>query len=226
MIRRMGLRAAALVAALTLAACASDNRPPGIGATLAKTFGGVVLGRGGDGASPASMTAADIATLDGPAVRVLVNATGQSLIMRGVARNDRRVTYETPDGGRSVVLMDGILVATRGFGADLMGTRVGALPAILARGGASPTAYTRSYETLSGSDAIRVFEVPCAAVREGRETVEVGGRTVDAVKITEGCQAGGGSTLLNYYWLSGGRVVKSSQFVADGLGFIEIETLR
>jgi hypothetical protein len=74
-----------------------------------------------------------IAATSEPLLFVELTETGQQVIMALTGRNGDVVTWSTADG-QSISLQGGVLVATRGFGFDLMSAEVAGTVAALAGG--------------------------------------------------------------------------------------------
>ncbi len=208
-----------VVAALAvLSACGPLNEN-----SAAKGFLGVVKARLGGAAAtgpaqpPLSRAQADA----NPGAFLLVTAYGgnsvASLVMGGT--NGNRVTWLSADNV-TVTLENGIIVATRGFPRDLIAAQVTGIREALAAGGGNGS---RVHETLDGLDQISTELLQCSIVLDGAENVEILGKVTPTRKFTESCR---GETLAfsNTYWLStGGAIIKSSQAVSPGTGFLQLE---
>lgn len=139
-----------------------------------------------------------------------------------VRRNTGAVTTLTPldvDGavvtwrsnsGAQLITRDGMLIATRGFGADLMSADA-PNAATLARG---KSGYSRSYHWLDGNDTPVRQSYSCTAVVE------------TARHVVETCE-GDSRQFKNKFWFSAaGQVVKSQQFVSETAGYFEITAMN
>lgn len=197
-----------LMLALSLAACGTEQ---GRTALVGTALSGLIPGRD---AAPAGPTAEQIKARVTPAVRArfgnvplkvaTLEEQGLSSILFRRAVNGGVETYFTPDG-TSVALQEGLLVATRGLGYDLMSADVGAVREGLLTGRQS----VRVHRYLDGEDRlfIRSFVCDYAGGREVRETCYS-----EDLKIT------------NSYQLDGaGRVISSRQWIGPEQGFITIQ---
>jgi hypothetical protein len=79
------------------------------------------------------------------------------------ARNGPVMTLGS-DAQSTISLHGPVLVATRGFGADLMSVDPGALPALLAA--RRPGSYARALRYLDGTDQTHSFPVDCTLARD------------------------------------------------------------
>lgn len=126
------------------------------------------------------------------------------------------VTWKSNTGGQ-LVTQDGVLIATRGLGADLMSAEAPGVAALL--GGAS--GYARSYHMLDGNDTPVRLTFTCTA-----STGPAQGVAGAARHVVEKCQGDAGR-ITNEYWISSARqVVKSKEFVSQMAGYFEIVALK
>jgi hypothetical protein len=138
-----------------------------------------------------------------------------------LSRNGRKVTWLTTSG-ESITLDNGLLVATRGLGDDLMGANVsGSLRAIRAGGGEA----LREASCLGSEDQIirRVFT--CKVTRRGKDVVKLYGKERPATAFIESC-TGEGITFENQYWIGAeGEVWQARQWVSPQIGYIDSQRL-
>lgn len=119
---------------------------------------------------------------------------------------------------QSIALQDGLLVATRGFGADLMSAKVPTL-AQVRRGTGT---FQRDYYHLDGADQNRHLSYDCTFSLAGAETVEVYGAPYPTRKVTESC-VGPDRSFINIYWFDAdGRLRQSVQHATPRLPLIQI----
>lgn len=139
------------------------------------------------------------------------------------SRNDGVATYVN-DQGASVSLRDGMLVATRGFSADIMSADATGSAQALASG-APGTFYPRFQTTLDGESAVQYQTQQCEMAEWMIETITISDRVHDTVRLTERCFLPD-TAEINTYWLDSSRtVLKSRQWMGPRLGHMTIEQL-
>jgi hypothetical protein len=115
--------------------------------------------------------------------------------------------YET------VSLRDGMLVASRGFGADLMSSAGPSAAQIAAGRGTT----RRSQYYLDGADQSRRFDYTCTLSTLGSETITVLAKAYSARKIAEVC-SGPYDGFTNEYWFDQSQNIRQSrQMIAPGV---------
>jgi hypothetical protein len=223
-LRRAVYVSAVLIAALLLAGCGSEKSEPSpMGAaigTIAKATVGRVLPRGkaeAKAATPKPVTRADIEKFGIPILRAVIPARGADALLTQTDTKGGVVTWATTDGA-SFTLRNGVLIQTRGLGPDLMSSQAPSPGQILATGGS----HERIYFFLGEDDQPTRRTYTCTTKAEGRETIEIFGRSHSVTKVTEECARPQGS-ISNTYWFEGSTIRKSRQLASGGLGFIEFE---
>ena len=153
----------------------------------------------------AALTPAARASLGNRPLKIAVlERRNQASVLIENTRNRDVVTYLTPDGV-SVSLRQGVLVATRGLGFDLMTADVDAvLPAL--RGGGQGVVRVHRY--LDGEEQVVIRSFICDYT--GRGTV------------TETCHSDG-FKITNSYQLGGGGIIASRQWVSPEQGYLRLE---
>ena len=111
--------------------------------------------------------------------------------------------YET------VALRQGLLVATRGFGPDLMSSTGPSVAQISAGHGTT----NRRYFYLDGGDQPHEFDYTCTLATAGAESVTVLGKPFATRKISESCVGPQGS-FVNQYWFDHGTNLRQSRQMA------------
>lgn len=186
----------AIVALLCLAGCASI---PG-----AAQFAGSLSGQ-----TPARPAA----TLppDAPEITVLMQQRGVKFRMFLIETDGAHQVWAAEDGAQ-ITLTDGVLTATRGFGADLMSAEAPSWAALTDR----QSNHARLQYVLSGEGQTRRIAFDCS-VTSGEGSGVAAGR-----KLVETCSSEIGTTR-NEYWLGpDNHLLKSREWVSPGLGYIEI----
>lgn len=205
--------ALALVAAL--GACGSDKAGSGtyraVKGLLAASVG---LGKAGGAPAPA-LSRADLQKV-GAAVTV-VELQGLTMYMVPAGTN-RDVTTWTSAEDRTVALRDGLMIATRGFGPDIMQAAAPSVGQLAAGHGT----VQRSYFYLDGADQTRRFDYTCTLAAAGSETITVFGRQHNTRHVTETCRSAA-VEFTNHYWFEGGNFIrKSKQLLVPEWGYATI----
>ena len=140
---------------------------------------------------------------------------------RIIADNGADETWRT-QAGYTASFRDGMLVATRGLGDDLMAAEAGQVRAALRAGGGTAR---RVAEFLSDQDQIESMTFDCVIVAAGSETVDLGLRQVPSRKFDETC-SNPRLVFTNIYWLdSAVGIVQSRQFVSPTVAYLRSNRL-
>lgn len=117
---------------------------------------------------------------------------------------------------------DGLLVATRGLGNDLMASDTGQVRAVLAQGGGHAQ---RAVDFLDDYDQIETVRFECEIVAQGREVVDLGLRQPELAKYEEECSSPK-LVFTNVYWLDdAGAILQSRQFVSQTVAYLRSNRL-
>ena len=203
----------ALLANLALSGCGSDNDARDFatqGVLLSAAFNGVKDSSATGSANPAAISALRAALeADRQPIYFVVNPElGYSNLMAPYGQNGDVQTWSSTRY-ETVSLRQGMLVATRGFGADLMTATGPAITQIASAGGEA----NRRYFYLDGSDTTREFDYTCKLAPAGGETIQVLGRSYTARKVSESC-VGPSGNFENLYWFDQRSILRqSSQMV-------------
>lgn len=210
---RVALLAAALLAPAALVGCGSGG---GMGKALLQS-----VRPGADaaaGPATAAIPRAEIESVGVPVMRVRVPAMGIDVLM--VQRDVRgAVTTWVTNAGQTFAFRDGVLIETRGLGADLMSAAAPS-PGQLASG----AGHSRSYFFIGPEDRTQRRDYACQPEERGAETVAIFGRGYATRHVAESCQRAEGR-ITNDFWLQGGTVRKSRQWVSSGAGYAEFERI-
>jgi len=153
---------------------------------------------------------------------VMVDNDGALAHLKQVAQNGSVISWMSSD--HYTVSMDrGVVVATRGFGQDLMGANANNTLQALAEGG-SPEAvegdiyygmYRRQLSYLSADNKPWSIQVGCR--------MSLGEFNDDLVRHVETCASHSGIQFKNIYWLNDyGLIVKSLQWPSAVTGLMDI----
>ncbi|QYK42362.1 MAG: YjbF family lipoprotein [Paracoccaceae bacterium] len=207
---------------LVLAGCGSQTQiSPS--ARIAQTVATSVAGTRGAAPrvdlSPSRLTRAQIASITVPADLVTLEKAGVSAVVVRTGLNGGVETWSSPDD-RTISVRDGVIVATRGLGADLMAARVPGV-AQLAAGGS----WERLHTTLNGEDQAVITRYSCTASSAGPARIVVVERAYETRLVRESCE-GGGTRFVNEYWLQGGAKLRQSrQWIGHTVGYVAIRRL-
>ncbi len=222
----MKLAAAAAVLAV-LAGCGNDKSGPNpmvsaIGA-MAKDGVAKVKARksGGQAAAGKAPTPAELrASLEAggkPVLLVSSKTLGQTGFLTIFDAKGDVLTWKTPDGV-TFSQRNGVLIQTRGLGADLMSAQVPSVGQLLKPG----SSYQRIYYFLGDDDQGTRRTYDCVSAIVGKESVEVLGRQHGATHVTETCERPLGK-VTNDYWIEGSSVRQSRQWVSGAIGYVEFQ---
>ena len=157
---------------------------------------------GGTAAAPGSGAVAK-----GPSLLASLPAQGRVLQLYVLDRDGPVTTWATPDG-LQIMLRDGMLIQTRGIGMDMMSATVPTLGQISAM-----SAHNRSHYFLEGSDTPFRRDYACTVAQGAADKA-----LPNARHLVETC-TGSAGFITNHYWLQGGKLLKSQQWVSQGVGY-------
>lgn len=124
-----------------------------------------------------------------------------------------------------LVLRDGVLVGTRGFGGDLRSAEAGPVLRFLRGGdGAGGGSRLLVIDRLDGT-AQRV-RFSCVTELMGQERLRIVDRQIEARQVRETCQQGD-TRFTNHYWVdrSTGRLRRSRQWAGPHIGYLHMVRL-
>lgn len=201
----------------------AESRALGIVGQVRTIFGGI----GSDDAVraprsiPGGFTPEAIAAEPGAYRLVQINALGVQEPARVIQENGPETTLAL-QSGPTAAYDGGVLVATRGFGDDLITMdSAGVLQALQAGGGT----VTRRMETLDPQDQVLTDSFACTITPAGTESVNLGVRQATLRRLDENCR---GAALIfdNIYWLDdSGDIVASRQYVSPTVAYLRSNRL-
>ncbi|SFK11150.1 YjbF family lipoprotein [Celeribacter neptunius] len=214
---------------LILAGCGNDATGQRSKATLQELSGlaKTVVGKKAAPSAPADpnvMIANTLKTFEGePLMFALREKTGAYGIASIYGQNGPVTTWATHDL-TSFSLKQGMLVATRGFGNDLMSVEDGgAVRMITARRAGS---VQKTYRFLDGQDRTNRLILNCEIVPGELQPVQTGEISTSAQLVRETCRMGT-FKFTNTYWVDGSsRVVQSVQWAGSKNGVLIFRRLR
>jgi len=227
MIHHRKLVGFALAALLALAGCGSDSTVEDLRGQVRVIAAFVAPGatRGGP----------DLAQLDpaaAQALRARLEAAGQpsllvanpgqrfAEVMTPYGRNGGVETW-TSANRTTISLRNGLLVASRGFGPDLMSSSVPDIAKVSSGAGTTQ----RSFYYLGGADERLAFDFDCTLASLGSETIAVLGKSYATRKVSESCSHPLGS-FVNVYWFDNRLNLRQSrQVVTLGMDSLLIQRI-
>jgi hypothetical protein len=217
-----------VMAALLLGACSSEKARPELPLKdMAKAVLQRVIG-GGSAATPAATP--DAATV--AAGRKLLEEAGKPVILMtdpvsglagflGVLGDNGPVqTWATPEY-LTLGLRDGVLISTRGFGADLMSAEAPDL-AVLASGAGQ---YQRRFYYLDGADQSQVHDYMCTLHNAGAAEVTLLGKVYETRRVTEKCSGKQGDFQNDFWFDASGALRQSSQMRLQGVENLQLQRI-
>lgn len=216
---------AALALAL-ISGCGNDKGGPNpvMSAVGAMAKQGIAKAKASkSGAQPAAKAAspADLrATLEKagkPTLLVSSNVLGRTGFMAIYDTKGDVITWATPDGA-TFSHRDGVLIQTRGLGADLMSAQAPSVGQLLSPG----SSYQRIYYFLGDDDQGTRRTYDCVTAILGKETIEILGKSHSATHVSETCERPLGK-VTNDYWIEGKAIRKSRQFASGPVGYLDFE---
>jgi len=132
-------------------------------------------------------------------------------------RGDDRI-WRTRDNV-TISTRDGFLTSTRALVGDLMSADVEESRALVLAG--QPGLAVRIHRYLDGQNGIEIDSYVCEISPRGSEDLAFDGVQLRASVIAETC-TNPGNDFENFYWVSGGRVVQSLQWIGPEVGAISM----
>ncbi len=153
----------------------------------------------------------DIAATGGQDPVLVVELPKQQAVasLVAAAQNQGATTWLDATGV-SLVTRDGIVLATRGLGNDLMASDISG--SLAATQSASSDSYTRVQRYLNGEGQLITLNLRCSARRAG-------------TRVEELCEAPE-TTIQNWYQISAGRVTGSKQWIGPDIGYALLNRVR
>lgn len=213
------VRNGVLAAVLALAGC-GDIAKSGLGSQM---IGALVPALAG---APVARSALDfspqtIAANTSQFQIFTINAIAVQAPARLIQDNGPGQTWAS-QSGFTASYRDGLLVATRGLGDDLMASDTGQVRAVLAAGGGSAQ---RAVDVLDDFDHIETIRFACEIIAQGREVVDLGLRQPELAKYEETCSSPK-LVFTNIYWLDdAGEILQSRQFVSQTVAYLRSNRL-
>lgn len=224
---RMLTRAFGLLAlSLTLAACSVGNDVSSPGLALQEILIAQGKARLNRGPSPSeavmALNRADIQRMDETVIRAQIPNFAIAALLFEAQDRDPYTIWLSPDRV-SVRFRAGLVMATKGIGADLVSVEDPRMVAVL-EGREGPGASTRVNSAFNGVNGIDTTRFTCEIADLGSETVSIVGRGYPVRHLRQSCTSPN-ENFVNDYWQQGRIVWKSRQWFNDQVGYVIFERL-
>lgn len=206
--------------ALVIGGCGNDKEAGAGIKGVAQLVKQAIAPRGQQAAQAPAITREALGAYKTPMIMAELPAIGLTTFLVPFGQNVDVQTWSTVDD-KTISFRQGVMVATRGFGPDLMQAVVPSA-AQLARGVGS---HRRVHYYLDGADHIRQHDFDCTLSRSGAETVTVVGIEYATDHVTETCSRGGQDFANEYWFEKGGFLRKSKQMLVPEWGAIQFQRL-
>ncbi len=219
---------AAILSLLALSACGTDPTARESKAalptkdTLSAALSGIFSRKAPAVQDPVlvASTRAQLERLGNPAISVAVPKNGYFNFFGPYGQNGPVATWASSTL-ETVSLSDGILIATRGFGPDLMAARAPDIGQVRRATGY----FHRGYSYLDGADQRQFIEYDCTFAPAGSESINVFAKTYVARKVVETCE-GLDTSFENTYWFdNSGTLRQSDQRLSPQLPIMRLQRL-
>ena len=229
------LGAVALISVSLLAGCTSKNpeQETTLGEVSAQVIGSIKAKRANKGPQPVvQITAQQLANTKVPALQVNPVSRGGSDFLRLVTRrNDRHpgtISVWRATDGALLHVRGGVLVGSRGIGADIISSD--ATATIRAIAAARSGQGQRRYFVSNGDHSDTEVVLSCDIDNLGRAETQIVNLTFTTVHLRETCLGGANNRvrIVNDYWVqpSNGIVRRSRQWAGPLSGYFELLLLK
>ncbi len=207
-----------LVGVLTVAACGSDPTA-NQGLALARAALAKAPQEAAAGPAPAEISRAAIDQGGNPLLRVHRDRTAAVALLGILSEGAGVVSWASVDG-LTLHLRDGVMLASRGFGTDLMSASVPSVAQL-----ASGQGHERQHFYLFGGEQEVGRTYECTMSDGGRETIVIAELRYAVSHRIEAC-SGEGPAFQNHFWFDGrGKIRQSTQWISPDVGKLELQDL-
>lgn len=205
--------AALAVVAVMLSGCGSDKNANAGPRLIKDTAVQIFKGRA-KGAGPApAITRAELAAFKTPMIQADIAAMGLTTYLVPYVESGGVETWSTADD-KTVSFRQGIMIATRGFGPDIMQSTAPSVAQIASASGS----YDRVYYYLDGADQTQRYEFRCSLANAGSEAVVVVNQQHMTRHVIETCTGKQGDFVNDYWFENGSFLRKSNQLLIPDWG--------
>lgn len=223
----------ALAGLLALAACGNDSNTGLLGGLPVKALAQAALAQAGIGkpAAPAAAPAAPdpvavaaarkaLEEAGTPLYIIQAKALGFATYFGKLGQNGDVVTWSTKDY-TTVALRDGMVVATRGFGPDILSAEAPTTAQVRAGTGTTQ----RRYVYLDAADQRVEMAFDCTLTVAGTETITLVGKGYSARRVDEACSGQQGSFVNSFWFDKEAKLRQSSQLLAPGIANLMLQRI-
>ncbi|MER5171257.1 MULTISPECIES: YjbF family lipoprotein [Thioclava] len=208
-----------------LAACSSGVEAPNSQEVVART---VVAALKQSRQKPApQMSRAQLEQLGVPVMEVSVERIGATgYLVPETEQSDslgRSKTWQSSDNG-SFTFRQGVLIASRGFGFDLLSASA---PVSKGQAMGPASSASRHYVTRAGDYSENKLDLTCTLGTTGHETIEILGKSHATRHLIEACTSPEGNKVSNDYWigLQDGVMWQSRQWAGPRMGYVRFRQI-
>ena len=213
----------AMAFVIGLAGCNSSNESNPVIGLAAQFIPAVNSLPGVDTSRPPApgFSSADIAANPQGFILVHTAILGDPVLARRTADNGVNETWLSQNGF-SAGFQDGIMVATRGLGEDLLASSAPGIRAAIRTGGGNGR---RIRDRIGDLNQVIQESFECTVTAGAAESINLGLRQVETQKYAETCR-GQRLQFENFYWIDAqGEIVTSLQFVTQEVGYLRRSAL-
>ena len=210
---------------LAVAACGNDKSAGMLGGLPVKELAQATLAEVGLGPKPkaaapapppdpAQLTAARKMLEDGgiPLYIIQSKSLGLQDYFSKLGQNGDVITWST-QSYKTISMRDGMIVATRGLGPDILSTYAPTTEAV--RRGTGTT--QRSYFVNDAADQGQRLDFDCQLKDAGMQTISLIGKAYGTHRIDEACTGAAGSFVNSFWFDNRAKLRQSSQHLAMGI---------
>ncbi len=204
-----------ILLAIALGGCGNDKKPAAIPikailqAEIQKLKGTPEAGQSSPALQPDAATLAEgrrvLEEAGQPVIAVTDRSIGLATFMVPLGTNADVVTWANPEY-QTIALRKGVIIATRGFGQDLMSAEAPTADVLFAGSGT----YSRKHYILDGADQTQLQEYTCTLSISNNEEIVILGLNYLTKKVDENC-IGSAGTFTNTYWFDTKGVIRQSR---------------
>ena len=223
----LGMRLVLSIAlGLLLLGCSRGTEEAPLQEQVFRNLGNVIRERTTPETTLPPVTRAQLDALDGGALEATIEASGLSAYLsvsggRDDGATGQVITWRTGDNA-SLTTRNGVLIATRGLGGDVLSSDVRT-----SRGQPGPSSGGSHVQLIRGGDedALRMSLI-CELSDMGPQTIEIVDRRYATRHLQQRCTGGGGA-IVNEYWVdrSANVVWQSRQWAGPEIGYLRLRRL-
>lgn len=210
-----------VIALITLAACSSEGNNPLLSA---KAIPAMLSNKK---PPPPTVTAEQIGQVlnatDKPTSVFALEVTSAQFIMVEIQRNGVYQTFGSSNR-QAVVLRNGTIVSTRGFGGDLMSSEEGALLSLLRSKSVGTATYVMRHLTSDNQTAVSSYS--CKLDTGPSVPVVLGEVNRKGLAMNAHCSGENGSFTNTYVVDGRGNVISARQWLGSVLGYLNVQPVR